>query len=298
MESNPSNDSLVESDAVLSEAISATEQQVVDDDPVRQSTHSKQICIIPIACVFEPEKNMFRVTRIRGSTLQSGGYGVLLPSERTSADIIAEADSTVEDTATEKAIAINHTYLFIEEVIVLYKLGLLEARDEHGIVLDMNRLYDSLSSYGISFPVFLVYAHLRQQSYRVIRHTPTRRSILQDMEPYVSKGKNNPQLHELKRQLRLDSARAPAPQIAGSNNSMIPAFDVYMPNARFAKSSPGLPDFSVAVTHYQHSQVPFSQWHGLVTCSEPTPIKIAAVSDSGTVLILGVTNSGVPTMAN
>ncbi|GKY97203.1 hypothetical protein MPSEU_000678700 [Mayamaea pseudoterrestris] len=250
------------------------------------SSHSKQSFTTPIACVFAPEHDMFRVTRSKGNTLFSGGYGVSIP---------------INETSNGENNPGNHTFLFIEEVVVLYKQGLLKALDENGIVYERQQLYDKLHLLGVSWPAYLVYAHLRMQTYRVVRHTPTRRAILQEMQTYVTAHTscNNGNFQTLKRQLRLDAVQAVAPRVAAGESTILPAFDVYQPNSRFAKSCPGLPDFSIAITSYHHCQVHYEQWHALVSSSGAAaiPVKIAAVSDSGTVLVFGVTNTGVPTMA-
>jgi hypothetical protein len=285
------------------------------DDDARIVQHLDTSFPIPImACVFEPSQQRFRVTRSKGNTLHSGGYGVVMPREDnttlTNSAVAAEehvidepekSDMTSSDPDTIRAG--NSTYLFIEEVLVLHQQGYLEVKDESGSIYDTRQLFDLLEPLGVALPVYLVYAHLRQQTYRVVRHTTTRRAILQQLQPYYTgaASMNQVRCKELKRCLRLDIASAPAPRMAGSESSttaaITPAFDVYQPNAHFAKTCPGLPDFSVAVTSYQHCPCRFDQWHNMLSSgfdTTTTTLKVAAVSESGTVLVFGVTKVGVP----
>ena len=77
------------------------------------------------------------------------------------------------------------------------------------------------------------------------------------------------------------------------------AWDAYQPNSQFGKTHPGLPDFYVAVTYYNESHVRFAQIEELVVnhC-HGIPLKLATVSDSGTVVMFGVSNMGVPSIRN
>jgi hypothetical protein len=101
------------------------------------------------------------------------------------------------------------------------------------------------------------------------------------------------------------------------NTLLLPplAWDVYLPDVTFQRSRPGLPAFSILVTHYaavagassrracfaqypangddgkgdeSSSFLSFSQIQALALANRPVPIKIATVSDSGTVVVFGV----------
>lgn len=252
-------------------------------------------------------------------------------------------------------------YLFIEEVLVLFEKGLIEVyRDdndqprknnnknddnEHADLKQLNAkdLYNLLEPLGVPLPLYLVYAHLRQQTYRVVRHTPTRRALLLEMDAIryqkqpkqmddqpVKSGnqraelakskeektalnrsrllmKQNCRLKELRLALRHDAATASPPvwltrtcfgiSSSSEHPALQPAFDVYQPNGSFSRSFPGLPNFSVAVTSYAHRCLTFSQIQNLLittTSCQGIPLKIATVSESGTVVMFGVTDSGVP----
>ena len=78
-------------------------------------------------------------------------------------------------------------------------------------------------------------------------------------------------------------------------------WDCYIPNSHFGKTKPGLPDFFVAVTHYNIPLVKVSDLTRLLfgSCYDFTgkvkiPLKVATVSDSGTVVMFGVTDFRIP----
>ena len=67
------------------------------------------------------------------------------------------------------------------------------------------------------------------------------------------------------------------------NNKIRLCWDAYNPNSDFAKTHPGLPDFYVAATYYNVPTVKFTDLTKLIRerCNG-IPLKVAAVSDSGT----------------
>ena len=185
----------------------------------------------PVECVFCCCERRFRVTRSRGKTLDSGGFG-------TTATFQAFGDSKVRDAnkngdGSENAInfssdddgggdeqdaesevaksplddneetAMNKNpsparYLFLEEVIYLHERGMLHAYlsleeekeedDNDGAdrdkkkPLELRDLYELLPVCHLPLATYLVYQHVRAQTYRVVRHTAGRRALLQAME--------------------------------------------------------------------------------------------------------------------
>jgi hypothetical protein len=248
---------------------------------------------LPNACIYQPDVQAFRVTRCRGHTLAPGGFGILLSNEPT------EKDTQDRDEVVPPQPIVPKEYLLIEEVLVLYERGLLEACNEKNERLESRELYNMLEPLGVQLPVYLVYAHLRQQTYRVVRHTPARRDILEKMEAIVDA--NNGSISSsyfrkdvapsrLRLALRRDAAQAPPPRMFAT------AFDVYQPNSTFSRSCPGRPDFYVAVFSFAHAFPTFATLQSLVEACQGLPLKIATVSDSGTVVVLGITDFGVPAM--
>lgn len=71
-------------------------------------------------------------------------------------------------------------YLFIEEVLFLHERGLIEVyKDaEEKDRLESKHLFAMLPKLGVAFPVYLTYAHLRAQTYIVMRHAPRRLDIV------------------------------------------------------------------------------------------------------------------------
>ena len=265
---------------------------------------------VPIACRLDRTRQVFRITRNRGKSLANGGFGFSLPN----GDNDNESSSTAE-------------YLFIEEVYFLVERGLLEAYDDHDTRLTIQGMFQLLPMCGMSLPALLVYAHVRSQNYRVIRHTPHRRRILQQMEPLrhlYKRRKRTPtletqetegppqstttttttitsstaeptttsgrtKLEHLRQELREDAARASAP-VLGSPTI---AYELYEPDSQFRRTCPGLPDIYVTAT----SLLQFDALQTLLREADGIPLRTAVVSEAGTVVMLGVTDFGVPAMA-
>lgn len=267
---------------------------------------------VPIACRLDRTRQVFRITRNRGKSLANGGFGgVVLPE--------------VDDESQQKTTA---DYLFIEEVYFLVERGLLEAYDGD-TRLDVPSIFQLLQVCGLSLPALLVYAHLRSQNYRVIRHTPHRRRILEQMEPlrHLYKRKRTPespsqqdaqekdgptqstttsstedpaeqtsarqQLENLRKLLREDAAQAPAPVVADGDRSATIAYELYLPDSQFRRSAPGLPDIYVTAT----TSLQFDALQTLLQEAEGIPLRTAVVSEAGTVVMLGVTDFGVPAIS-
>ena len=171
-----------------------------------------------------------------------------------------------------------------------------------------------LSQSSLSLPIYLVYAHLRQQDFRVMRHSQAKQRILEKMRDQNSNKERQQQQQSksFKITLRRAAAEAPPPQICDRGALASPpsllAWDVYQPSSRFSRSAPGLPDFYVAVTYYTSGSIvapgdggPINQHHlcfqdlrALLEQCRGIPLKVAAVSDSGTVVMYGVAADGVP----
>jgi len=130
---------------------------------------------------------------------------------------------------------------------------------------------------------------LRSQDFRVLRHSTNRLEILRKQD---ASGVPDSKLKEFKRTIRKTLEKAPPPIVP--DNGLQICFDVYMPNASFSKLNPGLPDFLVATTYYSESRVSFVDCQKILERCEGIRLKVATVSDSGTVVMFGLTNFGVP----
>lgn len=254
---------------------------------------------LPIACRLDRARKVFRITRNKGKSLANGGFGIVLPDD-------------------EQGTMVDH--LFIEEVYFLVERGLLDAYDGN-TRLDVQGIFQLLDVCGMSLPALLVYAHVRSQNYRVIRHTPHRRDILKQMEPlqHLYKRKrtlestpkqettdpphsttstsedsldctsSKQQLEKLRHMLREDAAQAPAPVVG---NATI-AYELYLPDSQFRRSAPGLPDIYVAAT----TSLQFDALQTLLKEADGIPLRTAVVSEGGTVVMLGVSDFGVPVIS-
>ena len=221
---------------------------------------------------------MFRVIEAKGKALSSGGFGVSIstkPSDGT------DMDGTVK----------SAEYLFVEEMLFLQQQGLLECMDNvTGGSLDSAQLFRMLPILNLSLPMYLVYAHLRSQDFRVLRHSPERLALLMQQEN-LGDTSSRQENTRLRQQVRASIAEAPPPSIDRADI----AWDAYNPNSKFGKTHPGLPNFYVAVTYYNEPHLRFSQINNLITKQcEGIPLKLATVSDSGTVVMFGVSSMGVP----
>jgi hypothetical protein len=269
-------------------------------------------------------------------------------------------DESENGSLASSKIAMNHAqhYLYIEEVIFLHERGLIDVYDVcsinvdeealhyngnnskttlaneimkvHWRKLESYNLYNLLPICDLSLAAYRVYAHLRNQTYRVVRHTDKRRSILEDMKKEIATNKQRMVIHSmpdknnipsdatkpfnnerslknvtiksLRLNLREDAASATAPTLfcyetIQNESSALPSilYDVYKPNSLFSRSSPGLPDYYVTGTFYNAEKVlTFNDILHLVNQADGIPLWIATVSDSGTVVMFGVTDFGVP----
>ena len=287
---------------------------------------------LPNTAVLEPHRKAFRLIKSSGGTIAKGAFGhyianAVATTESTTTTSLTEDgkhdddeddDNLVDETKQEgggedkeatrqkenettdktdnnKAIKKSsggHWYLFIEEVIYLFERGLLEVRDERDNVMNSYDLYRLLPHHGMPLAILLVYLHLRQQTYRVVRHSEARRAVIQQQ---IKEPAGKQRLAAFGPQLRHVAATAQPPPEEDLARHL--AWDVYPPQATYQKRDPGLPAFSVLVT--SHS-VPFSvdRIRNLVLDHDRVPIKVASVADTGTVILLSVTNIGAPAIGN
>ena len=144
-------------------------------------------------CNFAPELGLFRVLSLKGKSFAT--YGIILHCETTNATDIdndtnecKKAKKSSNDSASSTKLSrkanpddqsLANVYLFIEETLFLHERGLLEVNSENGTsVLNSQDLYEMLSKLGVEFSIYLTYAHLRSQTYIVMRHTPHRLDIV------------------------------------------------------------------------------------------------------------------------
>jgi hypothetical protein len=260
--------------------------------------------------------------------------------EMVDGDAIKDNETGSNHKSPNKRVA--RDYLFLEEVLFLNEQGLCDcfphdpssANGQNKNMttsrpLSLPELYALLleeepSCPQLSLASYLVYAHLRQQTYRVLRYTPKRVSLLQQLlqhqQPQALYNSDKPPPQQRRRNLLLqyrhDVQQAPPPCVIGQdhdddddektttkkrrNSSSSPlqfAYCVYPPDAKFAKSHPGMPAFLVAITTMSSSTcLTFSKIMELVHQAQGIPVQVATVADSGTVVMFGITDYGVPTL--
>ena len=202
-----------------------------------------------------------------------------------------------------------HHYLFPEEALYLHMLGLVvvlggEKGDEAMTTKDLYLRYfsaDSCVDYGIALPAYLAYMHLRAQSYIVARH-----GLLYSGEG--QKEENAPtdagdcaedklrmeRTRKKKNRLKRIDRALQHPPIQINSNEVSLAFDVYKPNSSFRKSDPGPPDFCVAVGNFNSPSPPLSMLLSLISECNGTPLRVAVISDSGTVMLFSFSDEEAP----
>jgi hypothetical protein len=299
----------------------------------REDAASPALVELPICCQLVRELGLFRVLRARGKTLSSGGFGISIgydtkdfqanpsengkdsnleaPEAKVPTPVLTRALETEDGTVSSRAKSEStetesksnaaepkkrqiFEYLFVEDVVFLFERGLLECLDEDSAPLGSSQLYQLLPDMGMSLAMYFVYAYLRSQDFRVLRYSSRRLSALRRQQ---DNNLTRADFTELKRAVRQSVQDAAIPTIP--KNGLSICWDAYKPNTQFAKTHPGIPDFYVCATYYSCPQASFSAIHKLLweEC-DGVPLKLAMVSDSGAVVMFGVSPDGVPVMAN
>ena len=169
----------------------------------------------------------------------------------------------------------------------------------------------------LPLPLHLAYMHLRSQSYVVFRHKllycddidnntdhmfndeSNHTRLIQPMQvndtEYIE-NKNTTDDAQIKSKQRLKERRRRALVATSNSPQLVPdiSFDVYLQkNGTFRKTNPGPPDFVVAVTSF-NDLLPLMHMKTLMDSANGIPLKIATVSDSGTVVMFGFSNDEIP----
>ncbi|XVF31296.1 hypothetical protein REPUB_Repub16aG0133800 [Reevesia pubescens] len=139
----------------------------------------------------------------------------------------------------------GNTYCSIEETLFLIEIGALHLLDEKGICLSLNEVYEKLSDVnsGCYWELFEVYRHLKSLGYVVGRHGIPWSVKGQKIKAGTCSLQGSQERNEL---LEMESKDKNS-IIELFDNMQITevslAFDVYLPNSKFRKSSPGDPSF-------------------------------------------------------
>ncbi|QCD97394.1 tRNA-splicing endonuclease [Vigna unguiculata] len=133
-------------------------------------------------------------------------------------------------------------YSSIEETLYLMELGALQLLENSGRSISLAEMYEKVAGgkSGCCWELFEVYRHLKSLGYIIGRHgvlwslksiksshRPAALEITEERKELVDMGSVQRLLSELR------------------VNDLRPDFDVYLPNSRFRKSSPGDPIFSL-----------------------------------------------------
>jgi hypothetical protein len=246
---------------------------------------------------------MFRVLHRKGKSFTSGGYGIdcFFPSDedKQNQQKVFPMSHTIDSTNDEVTInkSSQATFLFIEEALFLVQRGLLQVLHPNGIdSMSSCDLFQLLEDQGVPLPIYLAYAHLRSQSYILLRHinTPENEeeegnstSALNDSGCNSASESLNRIKNKQKLYLRRKRLNAPPPKMfchehayectrKMSHSSNI-AFDMFNPNSKFRKSDPGKPDYFITVSYFNGGpqQTPtFLSLVELVQLCQGTPLRL------------------------
>ncbi|KAL5810521.1 hypothetical protein ACOSQ4_027089 [Xanthoceras sorbifolium] len=149
----------------------------------------------------------------------------------------------------------GNTYCSIEETLFLAEIGALLLLDDSDTSLSLKDIYEKVGKekIGCCWPLFEVYRHLKSLGYIIGRH-----GVPWTMKVSTGRGVNNtgdfvslqgsPETNGV---MGLES-REESSVIDLFNNLQIHemrlVFDVYLPNSKFKKSSPGDPSFVLCLT--------------------------------------------------
>ncbi|KAK7841092.1 trna-splicing endonuclease subunit sen54 [Quercus suber] len=165
-----------------------------------------------------------------------------------SSGVSSDTEEYLQDTKYEDDEELHLTSGFISKLQFrfLMEIGALLLLDDNGTSLSLNDIYAKVS--GGSWELFEVYRHLKSLGYIVGRHgiawsIKGAKSNCQSVSLQCS-----PQSSEV---VNLESEDESS--IVGSFNNMHinearPVFDVYLPDSKFRKSSPGDPSFVICLT--------------------------------------------------
>ncbi|XP_045824544.1 tRNA-splicing endonuclease subunit Sen54 [Trifolium pratense] len=136
-------------------------------------------------------------------------------------------------------------YTSIEETLYLMELGALHLVDNEDRSISLIEMYEKVAGgkYGCCWELFEAYRHLKSLGYIIGRHDVawSLKSIRSSQKPVAVEG-----AEESKQQVDTCSkVELSISKLFGELkiNDLKPDFDIYLPDSRFRKSSPGDPNF-------------------------------------------------------
>jgi hypothetical protein len=161
-------------------------------------------------CIYNEKLGMFKVTKSKGKSISSGGYGV--PHSQKIVDVS-------ENCSDSKPLQKNevHDYLFVEEALFLHERGMLavyeavnlnadqdmnnaktaDGTDQQPTSAEVGKLMSTQDIYEIMLhrlkmplAVYLSYSHLRAQTFIVIRHTKKRLDLIRKIVKQATSNSN------------------------------------------------------------------------------------------------------------
>ncbi|KAK9135312.1 hypothetical protein Syun_014642 [Stephania yunnanensis] len=172
----------------------------------------------------------------------------------------------------------SELYCSIEETLYLVERGALVLLDVNFMVLPLENMYGMISDgkSECSWESFQAYKHLKSLGYIVRRHgVPWTLKIDKSSADLTSLDASSENSDKLEPEISVTKLL-----LNMQINDMKPAFDVYLPNSKFKKSSPGDPSFLLFLSRgYPPSNLEIED---LEVCCNGIPIKFCHI-ESGRV---------------
>lgn len=168
-------------------------------------------------------------------------------------------------------------YCFIEETLFLAEVGALIFLNDDDTPLSLKDIYERVAKgkYGCCWETFEVYKHLKSLGYIVGRHgIPWSMKSVKSFSDSVSLQGTLGSNGILERSLEEETSLIKLFNSMHIHEVRL-LFDVYLPNSKFRKSSPGNPSFVLCSTRdYPPSK---SEIEALERCSNGIPLKFGQV---------------------
>lgn len=186
------------------------------------------------------------------------------------------------------------TYCSMEEILYLAEIGALDVLNVDNIPIPLGDMYTKVAEdkdkYGCSWESFEVYRHLKFLGYIVGRH-----GVAWSMKNVKNKpnGQGMEELCSITDRGSVDDNFIA--EMFGNFHlgGTRPMFDVFPPNSKFKKSSPGNPSFMLCpASGYPPSK---QEIEDLVTCCGGIPLKLYVV-EHGRVSLLSFTKVELPVL--
>ncbi|KAG8367874.1 hypothetical protein BUALT_Bualt16G0118000 [Buddleja alternifolia] len=187
------------------------------------------------------------------------------------------------------------TYCSIEETLFLAEIGALEVLNEDDVPVPLSNMYEKVTEdknrHGCSWESFEVYRHLKFLGYIVGRHGVlwSVRNVKTKIDPQES----TPECERTSKKKSVDNTFITEMFSNLHFGETRPIYDVYPPNSKFKKSTPGNPSLVLCLTSDQPPSK--KEIEDLETRCSGNPLKFCIV-EHGRVSFLSFTKVELPVL--